>query len=177
MLGLKRKTVKLVDHNPKWLKAFKDEKKQLQEIFGVDVLGVEHVGSTAIPGIKAKPIMDLMVAVPDIDDYEKYIEGLLKMGYQFRRDYRGTDQEHILFVKGPEEKRTHYLKLCELNSEFWDEHIIFRDYLIDHPEKAKEYEELKIELNKKYSKDRDTYTKMKEDFIKQILELATKEAN
>lgn len=173
MLGLKRGTVKLVDHNPKWLTAFKNEKKQLQNIFGADLLGIEHIGSTSIPGIKAKPIMDLMIAVSNIGDYENYVEGLSKLGYQFMRDNRDT-QEHILFVKGSEEKRTHYLKLCELNSDFWNEHLIFRNYLINHPDKAKEYERLKIDLNKKYSDDRDSYTKKKANYIKNILKLASK---
>ena len=172
MLGLKRKIVKLVDYNPKWVKTFKDEKNKIKKVFGDSVLDIEHMGSTSIPGIKAKPIMDLMVAIPDINKYKDYIKGFNKIGYKFRKDYRETHQEHILFVKGPEDKRTHYLKLCEFNSEFWNENILFRDYLINHPDVAKEYEKLKIELNKKYSKDRDTYTDKKSTFIKDILTLA-----
>ncbi len=87
------------------------------------------------------------------------------------RDNR-KGQEHILYVKGGEEKRTHYLKLTTLDSTFWKEHVIFRDYLIHHPECAVEYSKLKQDLYKKFKEDREKYTAGKEQFIVEILRLA-----
>jgi len=175
MLGLKRGTVCLEEYNPQWRVLFDEEKVRLKELLGNQLIGVEHVGSTSIPGIKAKPILDLMIAIKDLNDWAWLKESLSKLGYEFRKDYRET-QEHILFVKGPEENRTHYLKATEFNSDFWVEHILFRDYLINNPEYLNQYQELKEKLFKEYNGDREPYTKGKEEFIKMILARARKEA-
>jgi len=170
-LGLQRGIVRLSDHDAAWSDIFNAEKAELREVFGNKILGVEHVGSTAIPGVKAKPILDLMVAIQSLDNWKECEENLQKLGYQFRADNREL-QDHILFVKGPEEKRTHYLKLAELNSDFWSEHILFRDFLITHPKYRQEYEDLKILLLQKYQDNRKPYTDGKKDFIKKVLKLA-----
>lgn len=170
-LGLQRGIVKLVPYDPEWPRLFNEEKTKIQGVLGADVLGIEHIGSTAIPGMDAKPILDLMMAVPQIDRYDIYVETLEKLGYQFRRDYR-KEQEHVLLVKGPEEKRTHYLKMTTLDSNFWREHILFRDYLIRHPERADIYRQLKYNLLEKYGGERSNYTDDKAPFIKETLKLA-----
>jgi len=170
-LGLQRGIVKLVPYDPEWAKLFQAEKVRIEEELGDQALGVEHIGSTAIPGMDAKPILDLMVAVPQIEDYRLYVPALERLGYQFRRDMR-DDQQHVLFVKGPEENRTHYLKLTTLNTDFWHEHTLFRDYLIRHPERAREYRRLKHELLEKYGGLREKYTDDKAAFIRETLILA-----
>jgi len=171
MLGLQRGIVKLSDHKSEWHDLFLEEKRSLEGVLGDTVLAIEHIGSTSIPGIKAKPILDLMIAVPSMDEYEKYIEPLQKLGYQFRTDWR-EGQGHVLFVKGPEEKRTHYLKLTNLDEYFWVEHILFRDYLKQNPEYKKEYQDLKESLLKEHGGVREFYTKGKEAFVKSVIELA-----
>ncbi len=170
-LGLQRGTVKLSDHDSSWKEVFNSEKIELKKIFGEKILGVEHVGSTAIAGIKAKPVLDLMIAVPSLDNWKEYEGGLQKLGYQFRADFRET-QGHVLFVKGPEEKRTHYLKLSEPGSDFWNEHLLFRDFLIAHPEYRQEYENLKTALLEKHNGERVPYTEGKKVFVEKILKLA-----
>ncbi|MDB4992564.1 MAG: hypothetical protein JWL75_809 [Parcubacteria group bacterium] len=170
-LGLQRGTVVLSEYTPEWHQLFEEEKVNLATVLGTSTLSIEHIGSTAIPGIKAKPILDLMVAIPRLDGWEQYIEALGLLSYEFRRDFR-HNQQHILFVKGPEKNRTHYLKLTELNSEFWKEHIIFRDYLITHPEKAQEYQKLKEFLLAEHSGDRGPYTEGKKRFVQETLRLA-----
>lgn len=170
-LGLQRGIVKLSEHDSSWGEAFSREKAALQKIFGEKILGVEHVGSTAIAGLKAKPVLDLMVAIPSLSDWKEYEAGLQKLGYQFRTDFQAR-QGNILFVKGPEDNRTHYLKLTEFNSDFWNEHVLFRDFLIAHPESRQEYEELKMALLEKYHGDRVPYTEGKAAFIAKILKLA-----
>jgi GrpB-like predicted nucleotidyltransferase (UPF0157 family) len=177
MLGLNRKKVKLVKYQTTWETSFKQEKQAIQEKLGNEVLAIEHIGSTSIPGMTAKPIIDFMVAVNSINDYEKYIAPLKGLGYEFRRDYRNTHQEHVLFVKGAEDCRTHYLKLTQMDSDFWQEHILFRDYLINHPDLANEYQKLKEKLGKEYSSERAKYTESKAEFIKNIIKLANKSYN
>ncbi|MFA4954430.1 MAG: GrpB family protein [Patescibacteria group bacterium] len=173
-LGLQRGKVRLVAYDPEWATLFETETVQLKALLGDALLGIEHVGSTAIPGMDAKPILDLMVAVKAIDDYATYTEQLSGLGYVFRQDNR-DEQEHVLFVKGPEEKRTHYLKLTTLNSDFWREHILFRDYLIQHTERAAEYQQLKRNLLEKHADERARYTEEKAAFIKQTIALAKQE--
>ena len=118
MLGLNRKNVKLSKYDSGWKKAFEEEKTAIQNKLGKMVLDIEHIGSTAIPGMSAKPILDFMVAIDSTADYQKFIIPLRELGYEFRRDYRDT-QEHVLFVKGAEDFRTHYLKLTQKDSDFW----------------------------------------------------------
>jgi GrpB-like predicted nucleotidyltransferase (UPF0157 family) len=170
-LGLKRGTVELVDYNPEWVVLFDEEKAAIQRVFQERVLGVEHIGSTAIPGMHAKPILDLAVAVESMDGYEQFTPLLEKIGYQFMRDQRGW-QGSVLYVKGAEENRTHYLKLGVLDSDFWRDNILFRDYLISHPEKVEEYAKLKRYLFEKHEGVREFYTEDKADFVQSILKLA-----
>ncbi|MFH1405213.1 MAG: GrpB family protein [Patescibacteria group bacterium] len=171
MLGLNRHNVTLSEYDPAWVQDFEDEKKAIKDKLGDDLVAIEHIGSTAIPGMCAKPILDFMVAVESVDDYEMFIKPLAELGYEFRRDYRDT-QQHVLFVKGSEDNRTHYLKLTELDSIFWKEHIVFRDYLIAHPDVAQEYAELKRELFEKHADDRAAYTAAKAEFIQGVLSSA-----
>lgn len=170
-LGLQRGTVRLEPYNPEWQKLFETEKSALKEVLGDKFINAEHVGSTAIPGMKAKPILDLMLAIPDLENWEWIKEPLAKLGYEFRRDFR-NEQGHILFVKGPEENRTHYLKITEPNSDFWTEHILFRDYLVKNPQYSEEYQNLKEKLFDAHAGNREPYTKGKEEFVRKILKLA-----
>ncbi|OGY80497.1 MAG: hypothetical protein A2550_01360, partial [Candidatus Jacksonbacteria bacterium RIFOXYD2_FULL_43_21] len=170
-LGLQRGTVRLEPYNPEWKKLFESEKSALEEMLGDKFIAVEHVGSTAIPGIKAKPILDLMLAIEDLENWEWVKEPLTKLGYEFRRDFR-KEQGHILFVKGPEENRTHYLKITESDSDFWNEHILFRNYLVNNPQYREEYQNLKEKLFDEHAGNREPYTKGKEEFVRKILALA-----
>ena len=170
-LGLQRGTVRLEPYNPQWPKLFETEKSALKKVLGDKFIAAEHVGSTAIPAIKAKPILDLMLAIPDLENWQWIKELLAKLDYEFRRDFR-KEQGHILFVKGPEENRTHYLKIAELNSDFWMEHILFRDYLINNSQYREEYQNLKEKLFDAHSGNREPYTKGKEEFVRKILKLA-----
>ncbi len=170
-LGLQRGTVKLKSYNPEWQKLFRMERLAFQKVLGNKFIAAEHIGSTAIPDIKAKPILDLMLAIPNLNDWEWLKEPLAKLDYQFCRDSR-DEQGHLLFVKGPEENRTHYLKITELNSDFWTGQILFRDYLINNPQYREEYQNLKEKLFDAHGGDREPYTKGKGEFVRKILKLA-----
>ncbi|MDP3724099.1 MAG: GrpB family protein, partial [bacterium] len=113
----------------------------------------------------------LIVAIENLDDWDWIKEPLSKLGYEFRRDFR-QKQGHVLFVKGSKENRTHYLKVTELNSDFWNEHVLFRDYLINNPKYRQEYQKLKEQMLEEHKGERGPYTKGKEEFVKKILKLA-----
>ena len=165
MLGLKRGKVKLPPHSPKWSRMFKKEKKKLQKELGKLIIDIQHVGSTAISGIPAKPIIDIAVAVPSVGRREirKYIQPFKKLGYE----YRGEDRprEHF-FVKGSEKKRICYLHMVKFDSKAWKNYLQFRDYPRVYKRVATEYTKLKLELAKKFSRNRKLYTAGKENLFR-----------
>jgi GrpB-like predicted nucleotidyltransferase (UPF0157 family) len=169
-IGLHSGTVKLVDHHPKWAEYFSKEKRLLFKMLGEKVLDVRHMGSTSIPGIPAKPILDILAAVKMLADVEAFTQDLKKIGYEDKGD--GGVPGRRYFVKGTEEKRTHHLNFCEMNSLFWRSHLAFRDYLERHPEIAREYSALKRGLADRFPNDRGAYTAGKEEFVRSILDRA-----
>jgi len=168
MLGLKRGTVKLVKHNLKWRQSFEREAKKLRKVFGREALAIQHVGSTAIPGILTKPIIDIVLVVPLLQKAKRYVNKLKAIGYALKKN--DTKEERLFFTKGPEKKRTHYLHIGEINSGYAEKMILFRDYLRQHKDTAKKYSELKENLAKKYSDDREIYTTRKTKLIEKIVE-------
>lgn len=168
IIGLKRGSVVLKKHHKKWAGAFEDEKKILKNLLGDLVLDIQHIGSTAVPNLAAKPIIDMLLAVKSLGSVQKIRSVLENAGYTHREN--GTDDRQMLFVKGSEESRTHHLHITELGSSVWKNDPGFRDYLRAHPEYANEYERLKKNLAKKYSDNRDLYTAGKKEFIQKILE-------
>jgi len=170
MIGLKRGTVKLVKHNIKWQDSFNQEAKKIREILGKDLLDIEHIGSTAIKNILAKPIIDIGLVVSSFKKSKIYIQKLEKIGYNFKKDDHHS--ERMFFTKGPENKRTHYLHLGEQGSGYIEDMILFRDYLCRYKNIAKEYSRLKERLAKKYFDKREIYTAKKEEFVSEIVKKA-----
>lgn len=172
MIGLKRGTVTLVRHSPKWRQSFEREEKKIQKIFGRDALKIQHVGSTAIPGILAKPIIDIALIVPSLQKARRYQTKLKDIGYEIKKN--DTRKGRLFFTKGPEKKRTHYLHIGEIGSGYAEDMILFRDYLCNQKNTAKKYSELKKKLAKKYQNTREIYTAKKEKLIKEIVKKAKK---
>jgi len=144
MLGLKRGTVKLTSAHNKWTELFEKEKKLLFDTFGNQIIAIEHVGSTAIPGTPAKPLIDINVAISPLNDshVDEFIAPLEKLGYHYRHKFPGRH----FFAKGPESKRTHHLNLVEFNGDEWRNSILFRDYLKNNKPAREEYAALKEKL-------------------------------
>lgn len=163
MIGLKRGTVQLFTTELIWKKSFQKEKKKLQKLFGKDALDIQHVGSTAISKIFAKPIIDIGVIVLSLRRTKKHIAALKKIGYTKKREKR---HDRLFFTKGPEKKRTHYLHVGEIGSGYIEDMILFRDYLLRNKKIVGEYSELKKKLAKRYADKRYVYTKKKGGFIK-----------
>lgn len=171
MLGLKRGKTKLLPHDPEWAKQFEREKKLLLETFGDKIIAIEHIGSTAIPGIPAKPIIDMNVATSSLDDIDEFIKRLPDLGYEYMPDRRFSDRQ--FFPKGSESSRTHHLNLVEITSETgWKNPLIFRDYLRNNKEDRSAYARLKTSLAEKHKDNRYEYTERKSDFIREIINKA-----
>jgi GrpB-like predicted nucleotidyltransferase (UPF0157 family) len=171
-IGLGRRTVKLVPHDPKWAECFVAEEQLLLQTLGEKVLEVRHIGSTSIPGVPAKPIIDILAAVPRLADVEAFSADLRRLGYEDKGS--GGVEGRRYFVKGTEARRTHHLNFCERDGFFWRSHLVFRDYLVRHPDAAAEYSALKRELAARFPTDRAAYTNGKETFVRAIVELAMK---
>lgn len=166
-IGLKRGTVSIVAYQPAWAEAFEKEKQQLRDAVGDNVTDIEHIGSTSIPGLAAKPIIDIIAAVDSLSVYEQLIEPLTALGYEFMPERVFSDR--VFFPKGPRENRTHHLSLAIKDSDQWQKTIAFRDYLRNNATARNKYQALKTELATKYPNDRASYTKAKEQLIEQLL--------
>lgn len=166
MLGLKRGTVKLVPYDPEWKENFKDEAVKLKSVFSNYALTVEHIGSTAIPAVLAKPTLDIGVIVPSLEETKNFEKELKEIGYTLKENDR---EERLFFTKGPEELRTNYLHIGEKGSNYIEDMIRFRDYLNSHAETAKEYSDLKEKLLDVYDENREQYTEQKTKLVQDVL--------
>ena len=167
-IGLVRGRVALEPHNEAWEMQAAETISKLKSILQDDVVDVQHIGSTSIKNIHAKPIIDIVVGVRNFDDIMKHNDSLCEAGILYRReDHPG---QH-LYVCGDlhNDIHTHYIHVVIWNEEQWNNYINMRDYLNAHEERAKEYSELKIQLAKVFSEDRILYTKGKNDLIQTIL--------
>ena len=159
-------------YNSNWENEFLKEKEILSKIFGDLAIEIEHIGSTSVKGLSAKPIIDIAVALYKLDDFEKVKEKFQKEPYSVKED---SDEDEILIRKGAEDNRTHFIHVMEINSKRYKDTIIFRNYLRKHEEAMKEYESLKKELAKKYADNRKMYTSSKNEYIDNIIKKAYKE--
>ena len=156
---------------------FEKEKEQLLSCLPHELIGrIEHFGSTAIPGLAAKPIVDVLVEVTSLEETERRIVPVLEaQGYDyFWRPSRGDDGPpfYAWFIKRDSAGvRTHHIHMVESDFEHWDR-LLFRDYLIEHPATAKEYEALKLNLARDYPNDRVAYTNGKTEFIVRVTQSA-----
>ena len=172
-----REDVAIVPYDPHWLVLFKQEKDHLSSCLPQELIGrIEHFGSTAVPGLAAKPIVDMLVEVPDLQETKTRIVPILEsQGYDYLwRPTWGDDVPpfYAWFIKRDRHgNRTHHIHMVEPHFEHWNR-LLFRDYLIQHPAVAKEYQRLKLGLATAHPNDRVAYTKGKTDFIVRIMEQA-----
>lgn len=171
MLGLKRGMVELYPHQESWEQNAREVIAQLKELLSGVAIDIQHIGSTAILGIHAKPIIDIVVGVHSLRDIMTKVELLEKNGIIFRKeDVAGQ----LLFVMGDFEAdtRTHHIHVVEWNGTAWNNYINFRDYMNAFPDKAKEYDCLKQELLVKFADNRVGYTNGKQKLIDTLLDEA-----
>lgn len=162
------------EHKNYWKLYYKEEKDILNNILKNNIIRIHHIGSTAVPNLPAKPTIDILVEIKDDADTGSIIKKMEEKSYICSRQLL-KPAPHIMFMKGYSsqgfEEKVYHIHVRYSGN--WDE-LYFRDYLIKHPETAKEYGELKIRLSELYKHDRDAYTLAKTDFIKEVTEKARK---
>jgi GrpB-like predicted nucleotidyltransferase (UPF0157 family) len=159
-----------VPYDPSWPTRFEQEKQSLGRALATWITGsIEHIGSTAIPGLAAKPVIDIMAGVEALEASRPAIDAAAHLGYCYF-PYR-PDAEHW-FCKPSPAFRTHHLHLVPFRNGQWRGAIAFRDYLRSHPAIAAEYEVLKRRLAREFHRDREAYTQAKHPFIERITALA-----
>jgi len=162
--------VEIVPYDPSWPSRFVEERAVLQRALAVWLAGpIEHVGSTAIPGLSGKPVIDILAAVETLEGSRPAIQEATRLGYCYS-PYK-PDMEHW-FCKPSPAFRTHHLHLVPFGSPMWTGTIAFRNYLREHGAVAAEYEALKQRLAQQYRFDREAYTEAKFPFIERIVNLA-----
>ena len=166
------KPVIIVDYDSEWPSLYMKEKRRLTKALGSQTREIEHIGSTAVPGFAAKPIVDLMVAVDDAAQAERLQGALAELGYDDVSKIEGNPQ--WFYCLGRTTPRIGYhLHLVQSGSPHWNRHILFRDHLRRDPETAREYQTLKRGLAEKYRTEREKYTEAKTDFIQETTARAT----
>lgn len=173
MIGLKRGYVELQEYTDEWHKLYKIEEETLRNLIREYFIDIQHIGSTSVEGLKAKPIIDIIIGVKNFNDLEIIIEKLQQGRYIHRPN--ASTKERILFVKGSEEERTHHIHIVQWMGKEWNNNILFRDYLRKYSEVAKEYSDLKDKLAEQFKEDRSSYTSGKEQFIQGVIERAKRE--
>lgn len=168
--------IEIVEYNPDWANMFEQEAESIRTALGKDLtVEIQHIGSTAVPELAAKPVIDIMVGLRDLSDGENIIKPLEDLGYVYWAE--NPNPEKMFFVKGMPpygEKRTHHVHVVEIDSEFWQRRL-FRDYLRIYPQEAQRYEKLKRDLAARFRDDREAYTKGKGDFVREVMEKARRE--
>ncbi|MGJ0485251.1 MAG: GrpB family protein [Methylomicrobium sp.] len=172
-----KEEVAVVPYDPCWPELFEQERLHLLSCLPADLVKrIEHFGSTAVPGLAAKPIVDILVEVTSLDETRQRIAPILEaQGYDyFWRPSWGDDTPpfYAWFIKRDTNgNRTHHIHMIEPQFEHWDR-LLFRDYLIEHPAIALEYSNLKMRLSGAHQNDRVAYTQAKSEFIHRVTEMA-----
>jgi GrpB-like predicted nucleotidyltransferase (UPF0157 family) len=163
----------VVPYDEAWPSLYQEERARIERAIGPWVEGIEHVGSTAVPGLAAKPVMDIMVGVKSLEDLPILVERLVGIGYEYVPEFEQLLPFRRYFRKMQEGRRTHQVHLVERsNAEWWGRHLLFRDYLRVHPEVAEEYARLNYELSGRFGEDREAYTDAKTHFISEVVRRA-----
>jgi len=158
--------IQVVPHDQNWSRRFKAEADELNAIFGQEIAAIHHIGSTAIPGISAKPIIDVLVEVHDIEKIDDFNKEMIKRGYQPKGEFGIPGRR--FFIKGDDANRTHHIHTFQTGNPRIERHLNFRDYMIAHPEEAQTYGRLKEELARRFPEDIEGYMAGKDRFIREI---------
>ena len=156
----------LENHNEQWIHKFQQEIRLIKSFFNPEIVECYHIGSTAVRGLKAKPVIDIMISVKSINNVENYNKNFAKLGYDAKGEY-GIKSRRF-FTKGGD-NRTFHLHIFESGNPEIEKHLCFRDALINDKTFADKYEKLKSELCEKFSNNPEAYTEGKNNFIRSFL--------
>lgn len=147
---------------------FEEERQQLQAVLGEISARIEHIGSTAVEGLAAKPIIDIMIGLRNFSIANELVPRIEALGYEYIKKYEDEMPFRRYFVKNANGRRTHQIHMVEIGSEFWERHLLFRDYMRQNPAAADEYAALKKHLAEREWEDVNEYADAKTEFIKSI---------
>lgn len=165
-------------HNPAWISSYLKEEAILEVVVGIrNIVRINHIGSTVVPNLIAKPTIDILLEIKDETDTELLVSNIQSIGYTCS-EQPNNPAPHVMFKKGytPQGFVGQVYHVHVRYDGDWDE-LHFRNYLLAHPDLADEYGALKLELQKKQDHDRDAYTNAKTDFIERITRLARADSN
>ena len=157
-------------YNPEWKTKFEKESKLLTGVISESGIQIEHIGSTSVIGLGAKPIIDIMIGLKDFKTADNHIEAIVNLGYNYVKKYESIMPFRRFFTKGTVGNRTHHLHMVEINSEFWVRLLRFRNHLRENKEHRDKYLELKINLAKREWEDSNDFAEAKTEFIRRIEE-------
>jgi GrpB-like predicted nucleotidyltransferase (UPF0157 family) len=162
--------VELSAYSPMWPAVFEIERDRLTRVFGADAVVVEHIGSTAVPGLGAKPIIDVLLGAPALAIVERKIPELVTGGYRYVPEFEKSIPERRYFVKVHGHPGHFHLHAVVYASSFWQRHLAFRDALRADAALADDYWKLKRRLAARFPNDRGAYTDAKSEFIRTVIE-------
>ena len=166
--------VRVVDYDARWPSMFEEARAEIVGVCGPALVAVEHIGSTSVPGLAAKPIIDILAAVVRLEEARHLVGPLAAVGYEYVPEHEAALPGRRFFRKGRRGAGTHHLHVVELGGWEWRRQLLFRDYLRARPEAVAEYERLKRHLAA-HAADRGAYTDAKAPFIKSVVEKALAE--
>ncbi|MBI3743035.1 MAG: GrpB family protein [Chloroflexi bacterium] len=170
--------VVIVPYDAIWAGIFRFERRRIREALLPWVQEIEHIGSTSVAGLAAKPIIDILVGLRRLEDARECIPRMEALGYEYVPESKlHRPLEGRQFFRRVDEKglRSHHVHIVAVTSEFWEREILFRDYLRWHPHVARQYEQLKRDLAVRFRTDRDAYTDGKSAFIRTVQDMAREE--
>ena len=173
LAGRGTQPIEVVDYDRDWPRQYVAERDRIDAAIGDVALAIEHVGGTAVPGLPAKPVIDLMVGVEDIERAGPAVAGLINLGYEYVPELESQLPDRRYFRRGSPE--SHHVHMVPVSSDYWAEHLLFRDYLRTHPQAAEEYGKLKRGLAGRHRLDRDAYRAGKVPFIDTVVAAARRE--
>lgn len=162
--------VEIHPYDESWIRAYSKEAEFIREIFGGDLLNIYHIGSTSIPGMAAKPIIDMLVEVQEISRVDSFNSEMKKLGYIPRGENGISNRKY--FVKEEDGERTHHVHIYQTGAEQILRHLAFRDYMIENQFDAEKYKDRKIELSYKYPGNTKLYQQAKSSLIFDLTEKA-----
>jgi GrpB-like predicted nucleotidyltransferase (UPF0157 family) len=157
--------IEVVPYNPDWPQMFEAEAELIKKALGDNCIAIHHIGSTAVPGLSAKPVIDILPVVKSLIEVDRSVKAMEQIGYEALGEY-GIPLRRF-FQKGGD-FRTHHVHVFEKGNPAISRHLQFRDWLRTHPGDAKAYQELKFKLASKFPNDSESYVKGKEAFIQSI---------
>jgi GrpB-like predicted nucleotidyltransferase (UPF0157 family) len=165
-------TIEIVDYDPRWPDLYQVEARRIADALGDVLVRIEHVGSTSVPGLAAKPRIDIMPGVASEDDLDRTIEPMTALGFDYLDQWEDEMPYRRLFSReAGDGQLACNIHAVAIGSEFWERHLLFRDYLRTHPDVAADYARLKRELAPNFSYTPD-YAEAKTEFIREVERLA-----